>query len=191
MRQILFPLSAQPSLAWKFWVEGGMGGFKKQTVSSGPSEGTMRKWGWGEACKKLHQTGFPFDLFGRPADVGDTLSTLWGCVAHALFCVILCLEPVSCTLCSCFLRFHLCCVLFCVMFCTQCSEPAVSFTTGPLGGWGWGSDIRHCQRQIKLNGQKLPNQPYSPQSTWKILLLEKRSSSIFKESLQRFNIPIG
>ena len=40
--------------------------------------------------------------------------------------------------------------------------------------------IHHCQRQIKLNGQKLANQPYSPPSSSKI---QKRSSSILQLQL--------
>ena len=46
--------------------------------------------------------------------------------------------------------------------------------------------IRHCQREIKLNGQKLANQPYSPPSRSKI---QKRTSSILHAApLQGFNI---
>ena len=136
MRQILFPLSAQHSLAWKFWAEGGRGGGWAVLKSKQLVQDQARGQCWCEAGVKLAKNFIKQDFHltcSVPVDVVDALSTLWGCVAHGLcgvlFCVMLCLEPVSCTLCSCFVRFHLCCVLFCVMFCARCSEPGVSCTT--------------------------------------------------------------
>ena len=48
--------------------------------------------------------------------------------------------------------------------------------------------IHHCHRQIKLNGQKLPNQPYSPLASCKIEPLQKRSSSILQQTIAKIQI---